>query len=141
MSGGYYNYGYINIEQYKGHMKDPEINALLEDFSELLQELEWCDSGDTSESEYRASVKKFKDKWLRGNSEREIKLIEESVDKLRNELLLMIGKEDSPCATCFLGVFNDDMSSKCLWENEPNDEKCRKARKEHEERLSGKSSK
>ena len=129
MSGGSYNYTESTIRYtYEGHMKDPELEELLQDFCNLLHSLEWCDSGDTSESDYRADVKKFKDKWFRKSSERRKTIIEEEVGKLKNTLLLMIGMEESPCATCWLGVFNKDMSARCHWGKEPYSQECLEAK-------------
>lgn len=66
MSGGSFDYGYCRVEDlYKGKMEDPQLNELLDDFIKLLFELEWYKSGDTCEEDYRAEVKRFKDKWLK----------------------------------------------------------------------------
>lgn len=65
MSGGHYDYAYYNLDRYEGNMKDDELEVLLNDFKILLHDLEWCDSGDTNEEDYKESVKKFKEKWLK----------------------------------------------------------------------------
>lgn len=132
MSGGAYDYGYSRLEIYEGRMKDPEMEELLKDFREILHSLEWCDSGDTGESDYRADVKRFKEKWLSKGGKRQKEFVEKQVDKLRNELMLMIGAEDKPCATCWLGNFREDMSSFCHWNHEPGTKECKESRKKGE---------
>ena len=51
MSGGSFNYMYERIrENYSGEMYDHELNALLEDFCNVLHDLEWWQSGDIAKS-------------------------------------------------------------------------------------------
>jgi hypothetical protein len=78
MSGGSYNYMYFSfLETYGGHMKDKFMDEFIKDFSELLYELEWADSGDTSEEQYLEALSKFKEKWFtEANSEVKKELIE-----------------------------------------------------------------
>ena len=67
MSGGSFNYKYTDIRYtYEGRMRDEELEELLQDFCDLLHDLEWWQSGDYSEDEYRKSVTEFKKKWLNG---------------------------------------------------------------------------
>lgn len=67
MSGGSFEYMYIRIEEmYKGYLKDKELEELLDDFCQVLKELEWYESCDTSEEDYRKEVMRFKKKWLSG---------------------------------------------------------------------------
>ncbi|TPF18009.1 hypothetical protein [Priestia megaterium] len=68
MSGGYYDYKYFTLEDtYSGEMEDKELNKLVEDLSELLHDLEWWKSGDYVEDDYRDTLKRFKDKWIKDN--------------------------------------------------------------------------
>lgn len=93
MSGGSYNYGYYNIEQYIGNMKDKELDNLMQDIRELLHDLEWCDSGDTSEETYLEQIKIFKNKWFKqSRSKRLEKIILEEIEKTKQDLLKMIGE-------------------------------------------------
>lgn len=66
MSGGYYDYGYYKLDQYEGHMKDNDLNEMIRDLKTLLHDLEWCDSGDTTEFDYAQSANIFKEKWMPG---------------------------------------------------------------------------
>lgn len=66
MSGGAFNYEYYRFnEAYSEQMNDPILNELIEDLTDVLHDLEWYESGDYSEIEYRETVNKFKDKWIR----------------------------------------------------------------------------
>lgn len=67
MSGGSFDYMYWRIqEMYGNRLEDKELNELLDDFCEILRELEWWQSCDTGEEDYRKAVKQFKKKWLSG---------------------------------------------------------------------------
>lgn len=69
MSGGSFNYMYSTIrDTYKGELHDQDLEEMLEDFCELLKELEWWQSGDTSEARYGKAVHEFKQNWLERNS-------------------------------------------------------------------------
>lgn len=67
MSGGSFNYMYLVIrDMYSGCLEDKELEELLDDFCQVLKELEWYQSCDTSEEDYREAVEQFKKKWLSG---------------------------------------------------------------------------
>lgn len=93
MSGGSYNYIYGRIEDdLVGRMFDPELNAMMQDIAHLCYELEWWQSGDISEEQYRKTVDGFKKKWLRGEDCKRLKgIIDEELDKKKHELYKMIG--------------------------------------------------
>ena len=96
MSGGSMNYAYSRIEHdCLGKMGDPELEALMKDIVELLHEREWYLSDDTGVDDWEKARDKFKKKWLRGGSseKRLKKIVEEEVDKLKAELLGMIGEK------------------------------------------------
>lgn len=66
MSGGHFNYTcYLIDDTYSGQMEDVELDDLLVDFIQVLHDLEWWQSGDISEEDYRKTVTKFKNKWLK----------------------------------------------------------------------------
>lgn len=68
MSGGSHNYiSYKLEEECAGEMHDEELNGLIEDLCQVLHDLEWWQSGDISEAEYRNTVDEFKKKWLSCN--------------------------------------------------------------------------
>ena len=65
MSGGSFDYMYQKIlEQYEGSMLDSELEELLVDFCDLLHDLEWFESADIGEEDYRKTVADFKLKWF-----------------------------------------------------------------------------
>ena len=93
MSGGSYDYTYGRIEdQYVGRMYDKELDKMMKDLCQVLYELEWWQSGDTSEEEYRNAVKDFKRKYFKidGRYDNLKEIIEEEVHKLKTELIQML---------------------------------------------------
>lgn len=93
MSGGSHNYIYYRIEEELcGRMKDRELDDLVSDIAKLAHDLEWWDSGDTSEETYRESVRKFKVKWCKAYREARLKrYIDEALEDLKKELHALIG--------------------------------------------------
>ena len=87
MSGGSYNYLYSTVEcTYVGRMEDVELNEMMQDLVVLLKKLEWWVSADYSEEDYRATVHKFKEKWL-GTRDLHLRhLIQEELLKVSNTL-------------------------------------------------------
>lgn len=69
MSGGSFDYMYSKIrDTYQGELDDPELESLLSEFCEVLKALEWWQSGDTTEEDYRKRAKEFKMQWLSLNN-------------------------------------------------------------------------
>lgn len=106
MSGGYFDYGYYHLSQYKGQMEDPQLELLIEDIQDLLHSLEWYKSGDTDEKDYKKDVKKFKNKWLKNTNEIDRKVLLEDLDytiktaeEIKKRLLAQKTKEDKKKAT------------------------------------------
>ena len=65
MSGGSYNYiGSTLKMKCAGRMYDAEMNGLIVNLCEVLHDLEWWQSCDSSEEVYRETVAKFKEKWF-----------------------------------------------------------------------------
>lgn len=98
MSGGSYNYIYATLsEECEGQMHDPEMDELIKDLCKVLHDLEWWQSGDTSEEKYRRTLSVFKRKWFGPtNGEREKKLkkyIDNQIGITRIELYKMLGAE------------------------------------------------
>ena len=50
---------------YEDQLEDEQLNELLLDFCKVLHDLEWYRSDDISQEDYKETVKKFKDKWLK----------------------------------------------------------------------------
>lgn len=89
MSGGSFNYKYTDIRYtYEGYMRDEELEELLQDFCDLLHDLEWWVSGDYSEEGYRKSVTEFKKKWLNGYDDN----TNARVERLKKNLIEQIEK-------------------------------------------------
>lgn len=90
MSGGSFNYMYERIlDNYYNEMQDCEMNDLIMDLCAVLHDLEWWQSGDYSEDEYRKSVEDFKKKWIsgQGNDDARIKRIKTHVlEAVKKEL-------------------------------------------------------
>ena len=96
MSGGCYDYGYYQLENYIGHTKDIEIDDLLKDLQELLHDLEWCDSGDIGEEDYFEKLTEFKNKWFKQSRNKRLKTyVNDEIIKLKNDLYKMIGEEEN----------------------------------------------
>lgn len=95
MSGGSYNYKYSEIDDYYvGKMYDKELDDLMNDLVEVTHDLEWWQSCDCSEEEYRETVQKFKEKWFKQpRTERLKKYIDESIEKTKKELIELVGEE------------------------------------------------
>jgi len=67
MSGGSHDYIYSKLEyamEEGGGMFDEELDKMIADLIPLLKDLEWWQSGDTSEESYRKTAARFKEKWL-----------------------------------------------------------------------------
>lgn len=61
MSGGSHNYICFRIEEdLVGKMHDRELDALMADVAKLAHAVEWWESGDTDEDDYRKAVSSFK---------------------------------------------------------------------------------
>lgn len=101
MSGGSHSYIFADIDnQLCGQMFDPELNDLMEDISKLAHDLEWWQSGDYGEEDYREAVIKFKEKWF--NSSREVRLkkyVDAAIKEVKTNLYNMIGISDKKLAT------------------------------------------
>lgn len=88
MSGGSYNYEFGRIEdEYVGKMYDSQLNAMMKDLVDVLHDLEWWQSCDSSEERYRDTVRKFKKKWFRQTKIDVQKQIESEFERTKSELL------------------------------------------------------
>ena len=98
MSGGSYSHEYFRVEdEYVGRMFDKELDKMMEDLCKLLHDLEWWQSCDYCEEDYRKTVREFKNKWFGSSkSERLTPIIEESIERLRKELYDIIGEGREP---------------------------------------------
>lgn len=94
MSGGSYDYIYSKLlNECEGKMYDAEMDDLIEDLCEVLHDLEWWQSGDSSESCYRNTLTKFKAKWFKGDRQERLKgYIDEQIGIVRSQLYSLIGE-------------------------------------------------
>ena len=94
MSGGSYCYKYSDIEEfYVGMMYDEELNEMLKDLVDVLHDVEWWQSADIGEEDYRKTVKAFKDKWFNSDRGERLKpIIDKKINGIRTELMNMIGE-------------------------------------------------
>jgi len=94
MSGGSYNYIYSRLlSECEGNMYDAEMNDMVCDFAEVLHDLEWWQSADSSEDKYRTTLARFKAKWFK--SDRKVRLkgyIDDQIGIVRNQLYALIGE-------------------------------------------------
>lgn len=94
MSGGSYGYIYSRLEEEcLGRMYDEEMNDLIRDLCDVLHDLEWWQSSDSSEERYRNTLAKFKAKWFRGDRQERLKgYIDEQISIMRSQLYSLIGE-------------------------------------------------
>ena len=95
MSGGSYDYICYTLEdECKGAMYDEEMNDMIKDLVEVLHDLEWWQSGDSSEEKYRETLAIFKKKWFHGNRKERLKgYIDEQIGIVKRELYALIGED------------------------------------------------
>lgn len=98
MSGGSYDYIYCRLkEECDGRMYDAEMDDMIRDLAEVLHDLEWWQSADSSEDEYRATLTRFKAKWFKDNREERLKgYIDNQISIVRNQLYALIGEPTDP---------------------------------------------
>lgn len=94
MSGGSYSYVCFTLqEQCEGRMYDAEMDDLIKDLCEVLHDLEWWQSCDTSEENYRKTLSTFKQKWFKGDREQRLKgYIDGQIGIVRSQLYSLIGE-------------------------------------------------
>lgn len=88
MSGGSYDYTCFKIkEQYVGAMHDDELNEMMKDLYEVLHDVEWWQSCDIGENDYRATVEAFKSKWFGKRDENLRKALARRLEAAKLEVL------------------------------------------------------
>lgn len=88
MSGGSYDYKYSVLgDYYVGYMYDEELNEMMKDLENLLHDLEWWQSCDISEDDYRRTADKFKRKWFKRDNIQVKAFIEKEFEKTKQKLL------------------------------------------------------
>jgi hypothetical protein len=96
MSGGSYSYIYSRLsEECENRMYDAEMDDLIKDLCKVLHDLEWWQSGDTSEKQYRKTLSAFKKKWFQGDRKPRLKkYIDEQIGIVRESLYKLIGESE-----------------------------------------------
>lgn len=96
MSGGSYNYSYCTVEEhYVGRMHDVELNEMMSDLVEVLHDVEWWQSSDISEEDYRKTVSDFKKKWFKRSPVKVKEFIEKEFTNKKEELLKQLNYLES----------------------------------------------
>ena len=94
MSGGSYDYVFAKVDnECNGRMYDYEMNDFIIDFVEVLHKLEWWQSGDLGEEDYRKCLNKFKAKWFNADS-RDVRLkgyIDTIFDNAKKDCYNLVG--------------------------------------------------
>lgn len=97
MSGGSYDYKYWIVEDYYANkMYDIELNEMMSDLVEVLHDVEWWQSDDISEEDYRKTVDNFKRKWFRRSKTQIKEFIEEQFNSKKKELLKQLNYLEMP---------------------------------------------
>lgn len=92
-SGGSYDYMCYSIENtYIDAVYDEELNMLLKDLVLVLHDLEWWQSGDIGEEDYRKTLNDFKKKWFGNRDERLKEIIENKCKELEKYLMNVVGE-------------------------------------------------
>ena len=93
-SGGSYSYVYRTLDmECVGRMYDPEMNDLIKDLVPVLHALEWWQSGDTNEEDYREELDEFKKKWFGTSRDNRLKgYIDKSLEEAKDAFYKMIGE-------------------------------------------------
>ena len=87
MSGGSYDYKYYTIDEYYvGRMFDVELDEMMADLKDVLHDLEWWQSSDYAEEDYRETVDKFKKKWFKRTRLNVKNLIDKAFEDKKEEL-------------------------------------------------------
>lgn len=65
MSGGSHDYTWRKVEyECVGKMFDDEMDEMMKDLVDVLHDVEWWQSGDIDEEDYRETLEEFKIKWF-----------------------------------------------------------------------------
>ena len=74
-------------------LHDVEMSEMLWDMLCVVHSFDWWDSCDTSEEQYRADVKRFKEKWLGKNpAQRTNKMIQDAMERAKEDPEIAFGE-------------------------------------------------
>lgn len=71
-------------------LEDRELSEMVFDMFCVLHSYDWYASGDTGEEQYRADVKRFKDKWMHRSAKDTVEAYKGDLTACFNELLAEI---------------------------------------------------
>lgn len=91
-SGGSYDYTYNCLDIYYHSVYDEELDLMIQDLREVLHDLEWWQSCDIGEEDYRKTLNNFKNKWFGNRDERLKEIIESKCKELEKHLLNVVGE-------------------------------------------------
>ncbi len=91
-SGGSYDYSYEHLDIYYHSVFDEELDLMIQDLREVLHDLEWWQSCDISEEDYRKTLNNFKNKWFGNRDERLKEIISTKCKELEEHLLNVVGE-------------------------------------------------
>ncbi len=91
-SGGSYDYAYNHLDIYYHNVYDEELDLMIQNLREVLHDLEWWQSGDIGEEDYRKTLNDFKKKWFGNRDERLKEIIKNKCKELEEHLLNMVGE-------------------------------------------------
>jgi hypothetical protein len=91
-SGGSYDYTYNYLDIYYHNVYDEELDLMIQDLREVLHDLEWWQSSDIGEEDYRKTLNDFKKKWFGNRDERLKEIIENKCKELEKYLLNVVGE-------------------------------------------------
>lgn len=88
-------YFHTLLEQCENRMQDRGMNDLIKDLAKVLHDLEWWQSSDSDEEDYRKTISEFKAKWFGSDpSTRRTEYINNAIEELRRELIVEFGAGD-----------------------------------------------
>lgn len=104
MSGGRFNYtndtlqheifGWCDTAPTTNVFEDLEITALIWDVFKLIHDFDWYASGDTQEETWLKKKAAFKKRWLGAPKERTKRIIDDSIERLHQELYRTYGVKE-----------------------------------------------
>lgn len=107
MSGGHFDYADSALKSTifgwtdtPGNVfEDREISDLVWDVLDLIHAFDWYISGDTRKETYLEAKREFKKKWLNNRGVRVRRIVDDAIERCRNELYetygLILGQEES----------------------------------------------
>jgi hypothetical protein len=108
MSGGYFSYSDSHLkseifgwsDRPTNVFEDKEISELVWDVLDLVHAFDWYKSGDTGEASYLKAKRTLKDKWLKHDSDRVKRIVDETLAECKDELYKTYGLKEGEHDRC-----------------------------------------